>query len=217
MSKLKATMAISLDGFGAGPNQSEKDPLGVGGERLHEWLVSLAVFREMQGEEGSRGEVTASTDVVRGWWDNVGAIVMGRNMFGGGPGPWRGDWRGWWGENPPYHVPVFVLTHHPREQLEMQGGTTFHFVTEGIEAGLKLATEAAGGKDVWLTGGASVTRQSLRAGRLDQIESWWAPGHLGAGARLFADLDVSEIELEQVRAIEAPGVTHITYRVKRNS
>jgi len=147
MSKLRATMAISLDGFGAGPDQSVDTALGVGGERLHEWMIPLAVFREMHGEGGGEGEVNASTAVVRGWWENMGAVVMGRNMFGGGPGPWRGDWRGWWDENPPYHVPVFVLTHHPREPVQMQGGTTFHFATEGIEATLKLATEAAGGKD----------------------------------------------------------------------
>jgi dihydrofolate reductase len=214
MGKLRSTMTISLDGFGAGPNQSVKDPLGVGGERLHEWMYPLAVFHELHGED-AEGEVNASTAVIRGWWENVGAVVMGRNMFGGGPGPWRGDWRGWWGDNPPYHVPVFVITHHPREPLEMQGGTTFHFVTDGIEAALKLAREAAGGKDVWLTGGASVIRQYLRAGLLDEIEISLTPVLLGGGERLFADLDGSEIELEQVRAVEAPGVTHISYRVKR--
>jgi len=169
----------------------------------------------MHGEDGSGGEVNASTAVVRGWWENVGAVVMGRNMFGGGPGPWRGDWQGWWGENPPYHVPVFVITHHPREPLEMQGGTTFLFVTDGIEAVLKLATGAAGGKDVWPTGGASVIRQYLRAGLLDEIEISLAPVLVGAGERLFADLDGSQIELQQVRAVEAPGVTHISYRVRR--
>lgn len=214
MSKLRATMAISLDGFGAGPDQSVDTALGVGGERLHEWMIPLAVFREMHGEGGGEGEVNASTAVVRGWWENMGAVVMGRNMFGGGPGPWRGDWRGWWGENPPYHVPVFVLTHHPREPVQMQGGTTFHFATEGIEAALKLATEAAGGKDVWLAGGASVIRQYLRAGLLDEIEISLTPVLLGRGERLFADLDGSNIELEQIRSIEAPGVTHIKYRVK---
>jgi dihydrofolate reductase len=215
MSKLRSTMAMSLDGFIAGPHQSVKDPLGIGGMRLHEWMVPLAVFHEMHGEDDSGGEVNASSAVVRGWWENVGAIVMGRSMFGGGPGPWGGDWRGFWGENPPYHVPVFVITHHPREPLEMQGGTTFNFVTGGIEEALKLATEAADGKDVWLTGGASVIRQYLRAGLLDEIEISLAPVLLGEGERLFADLDGAEIELEQVRAIEAPGVTHIRYRVKR--
>jgi dihydrofolate reductase len=216
MSKLRSTMAISLDGFGAGPDQSVKDPLGVGGERLHEWMIPLAIFSEMHGEDGRGGEVNASTDVVRGWWENVGAAVMGRNMFGGGPGPWRKDWRGWWGENPPYHVPVFVITHHAREPVEMQGGTTFHFVTEGIEAALKSATEAAGGKDVWLTGGASVIRQYLRAGLLDEIEISLAPVLLGDGEQLFAGLDGSAIQLEQIRAVEAPGVTHIRYRVRRD-
>jgi dihydrofolate reductase len=119
---------------------------------------------DARGEDGGEGESNASTAVVRGWWESIGAVVMGRNMFGGGPGPWRGDWRGWWGENPPYHVPVFVLTHHPREPVQMQGRTTFHFATEGIEATLKLATEAADGKDVWLAGGASVILQYLREG-----------------------------------------------------
>jgi dihydrofolate reductase len=214
MGMLKATMGISLDGFGAGPDQSPEEPLGVGGERLHDWMVELAVFHEMHGEQ-AEGEVNASTDVVRGWWDNVGAGIMGRNMFGGGPGPWQGDWRGWWGENPPYHVPVFVITHHPREPLEMEGGTTFHFVTGGVEAALEQAMEAAGGKDVWVMGGASVIQQYLRAGLLDEIEISVAPLLLHRGERLFANLEGSEIELEQIRSIEAPGVTHIRYRVKR--
>ena len=214
MSKLRATMAISLDGFGAGPDQSVDNALGVGGERLHEWMIPLAVFREMHGEDGGEGEANASTAVIRAWWENIGAVVMGRNMFGGGPGPWQGDWRGWWGENPPYHVPVFVITHHPREPVEMQGGTTFHFSTEGIEATLKLATEAADGKDVWLAGGASVIRQYLRARLLDEIEISLTPVLLGEGERLFADLDGVGIEFEQIRAIEAPGVTHIKYRAK---
>lgn len=135
----------------------------------------------MHGEDDSGGEVDASTAVVRSWWENIGAVVMGRNMFGGGPGPWREDWRGWWGENPPYHMPVFVITHHFREPLEMQGGTTFHFVTGGIEAALERATKAAEGKDVWLTGGASVIRQYLRAGPLDEIEISLAPVLLGHG------------------------------------
>jgi dihydrofolate reductase len=213
MVELRATMAISLDGFAAGPNQSVHDALGVGGERLHEWLIPLAVFHEVHGED-AEGELNASTAVVRGWWENMGAVVMGRNMFGGGPGPWHDDWRGWWGENPPYHVPVFVITHHPRDPLEMQGGTTFHFVTQGIEAALERATQAAGGKDVWLTGGASVIRQYLRAGLLDQIEVSLTPVLLGDGEPLFAGLGGSGIELEQVRAVEAPGVTHLTYRVK---
>jgi dihydrofolate reductase len=150
---------------------------------------------------------------VRSWWENVGAVVMGRKMFGGGPGPWQGDWRGWWGEDPPYHVPVFVITHHAREPLEMQGGTTFHFVTDGIESALERATEAAGGADVWLVGGASVIQQYLAARLLDEIDLSISPMLLGDGERLFEG--VADVELEQLRVVEAPGVTHIRYRVAR--
>ena len=142
MGQLRSTITMSLDGFVAGPDQSLEEPLGVGGERLHGWIVPLAIFREMQGE-ASEGEVNESTAVVRSWWENVGAVIMGRNMFGGGPGPWQGDWRGWWGDDPPYHVPTFVVTHHPREPVEMLGGTTFHFVTDGIEEALERARKAA--------------------------------------------------------------------------
>jgi dihydrofolate reductase len=216
MSRLRATISTSLDGFAAGPQQSLEEPLGVGGERLHDWATPLAVFREMHGEQDPEGEVNASTDVMRGWWNNVGAGIMGRNMFGGGPGPWEGDWRGWWGDEPPYHMPVFVLTHHPREPLEMEGGTTFHFVTGGIEEALDRATDAAGGKDVWLMGGASVIRQYLKAGLLDQLDISLTPVLLGDGERLFEDVG-ADVRLEQVRAVEAPGVTHITYRVDRAS
>ncbi len=211
MSKLRLNIAMSLDGFVAGPEQSEEHPLGIGGERLHEWLVPLRVFREMHGEEG--GEVNASTAVIEGWFENVGATIMGRNMFGGGPGPWADDpWLGWWGDEPPFHNPVFVITHHAREPVEMQGGTTFHFVTDGIESALGQARDAAGGKDVSLGGGASVAQQYLAAGLLDEIEVSIVPVLLRAGARLFDNLDSASIALEQVRAIEAPGVTHVKYR-----
>lgn len=207
-------MAMSLDGFVAGPDQGIENPLGVGGMRLHEWLFPLAVFRARHGE-GAGGEVNASTAVVEGWWAGVGAVVMGRNMFGGGPGPWRAEWRGWWGEDPPYHMPVFVITHHPREPLVMEGGTTFHFVTNGIEEALDDAKRAAAGQDVWLTGGASVAQQYLRAGLLDEMEIALAPVLLGSGERLFENLADASVDLEQVRAIEAPGVTHVRYRVAR--
>jgi len=211
MSKLRLNISMSLDGYVAGPNQSEENPLGIGGEQLHEWVVPLRAFRETHGKEG--GEVNASTPIVEGHFENVGATVMGRNMFGGGPGPWGDEqWTGWWGDDPPFHHPVFVLTHHAREPVEMQGGTTFHFVTDGIESALRQAKEAAGDKDVSLGGGASAAQQYLAAGLVDEMLISVVPVILGDGARLFDNLGDSEIELEQVSAVEAPGVTHIRYR-----
>jgi dihydrofolate reductase len=210
MSKLRLSITMSLDGFVAGPDQSEEDPLGKGGMQLHQWLVSLKAFRETHGEEG--GEVNASTPVAEGILGDTGATIMGRNMFGGGPGPWRDDsWRGYWGDNPPYHHPVFVLTRHPREPLEMEGGTTFSFVTNGIGSALEQARAAAGEKDVSLGGGASVVQQYLRAGLLDEMVISVVPILLGSGARLFDNLGDAKPSLEQVEAIEAPGVTHIRY------
>ena len=210
MSKLKLNISMSLDGFVAGPEQSEENPLGIGGEQLHEWVVPLKAFRESHGREG--GEVNASSAVVEEWRENLGATIMGRNMFGGGPGPWGDDeWTGWWGDDPPFGHPVFVVTHHDREPLEMKGGTTFHFVTDGIESALSQAEEAAAGKDVSLGGGASVAQQYLAAGLLDEVEVSLVPVLLGGGERLFDNLG-ADVKLEQVRAIEAPGVTHITYR-----
>jgi dihydrofolate reductase len=216
MSRLRSNMMMSLDGFTAGPEQSAVNPFGIGGSQLTEWLLPLRAFREMHGEEG--GEVNASTPIVEGWFENVGATVMGRNMFGGGPGPWGADpWDGYWGQEPPYHHPVFVLTRHPREPLEMQGGTTFYFVTDGIEAALDQAREAAGGKDVSLGGGATAVQQYLAAGLLDEILITLVPIFLGSGARLFDDLGAAQPTLEQVEAVVAPGVTHIRYRVVRSS
>jgi dihydrofolate reductase len=212
MSELRLNMMMSLDGFVAGPEQSPENPFGIGGMQLNEWLFPLRAFRELHGEDG--GEVNASTPFVEGWFDNIGATVMGRNMFGGGPGPWGADpWTGYWGEDPPYHHPVFVLTHHAREPLEMQGGTTFRFVTEGIESALEQASEAAGGRDVSLGGGARAVQQYLAAGLLDEILISLVPVLLGNGARLFDDLGAARPRLEQVEAVEAPGVTHIRYRV----
>ena len=185
MTQLRFNMAISLDGYVAGPDQSEEDPIGVGGMRLHEWLFPLAAFKQMHGG-GEGGDVNASTQVVEGWFENVGATIMGRNMFGPVRGPWGDDpWEGWWGEDPPFHNPVFVLTHCPREPLEMKGGTTFHFVTDGIEAALERAREAAGEKDVSLAGGASVARQYLSAGLVDEMELSIVPVLLGGGERLL--------------------------------
>ena len=212
MSKLRCHISISLDGFVAGPNQSEENPLGEGGERLHDWVVPLAAWREAHEKEG--GEVNESSPVQEEALANVGAGVMGRNMFGPiGGGPWSDEqWTGWWGEDPPYHYPVFILTHHPRDPVEMEGGTTFHFVTDGIESALEQAREAAGGKDVMLFGGAQVAQQYLAAGLLDELELHVVPVVLGDGARLFDNLGDTEVQLEQVRAVEAPAVTHVKYR-----
>jgi dihydrofolate reductase len=211
MSKVKTNMTISLDGFVAGPNQRKDDPLGVGGEQLHTWLVSLETFRETHGgEEG--GEVNASTPIAEEILGNVGASIMGRNMFGGGPGPWDDPaWKGYWGDDPPYHHPVFVLTRHPREALEMEGGTTFRFVTDGIESALEQARAAAGAKDVSIAGGANVVQQYLAAGLLDELVISVVPIFLGDGARLFDNLGEPKPSLRQVEAIDAPGVTHIRY------
>src|SRR4051812_36897771 len=207
MSKLKLNITMSIDGFVAGPNQSPEDPLGIGGEELHGWLVPLMAFRESHGEEG--GEINASTPFAEDILGGAGATIMGRNMFGGGPGPWDESWQGWWGDNPPYHHPVFVLTSHPRRPLELQGGTTFHFVTDGIESALEQARAAAGEKNVSLGGGASVAQQYLAAGLLDEIVVSVVPILLGSGARLFAN--VGDVKLEQVESVAAPGVTHIRY------
>ena len=211
MGVFRFQIAVSLDGYVAGPHQSEEDPLGVGGMRLHEWIFGLEAWRKQQGLDG--GEVNASTPVIEEAQSNVGAVVMGRNMFGGGPGPWSEDppWNGWWGDDPPYHVPVFVLTHHPREPLEMEGGTTFLFVTDGIGPALEQAKRAAGGRDVALGGGASAVQQYLAAGLVDGFELHIVPVVLGDGERLLDH--IGQVEVEQVRAIEAPGVTHIKYRV----
>jgi dihydrofolate reductase len=182
-------------------------------EALHEWIVALKAWRESEGMEG--GEVNASTPVVEEMQANVGAVVMGRNMFGGGPGPWRDDppWRGWWGDTPPFHVPVIVLTHHPREPLKLKGGTTFFFVRDGIAAALDQAKDAAGDRDVNIGGGASTIQQSLAAGLVDEFVLNVTPVVLGDGTRLLENLP--DLRVEQVETIEAPGVTHIKYRVVR--
>ncbi|MEA2442406.1 MAG: hypothetical protein QOH76_3830 [Thermoleophilaceae bacterium] len=210
MSRLRFQIAMSLDGFVAGPNQSEENPLGEGGEQLHEWALELEAWRKPHGREG--GVVNASTQVVEEAFENVGASLMGRNMFGG-DGPWGDDpWDGWWGDEPPFHMPVFVITHHEREPLQKEG-TTFTFVTDGIESAFEQAREAAGGKDISLGGGADVAQQYLKAGLIDEMQIHLVPVVLGGGSRLFDNLDGAEIRLEQTRAIEAPGVTHLTYRV----
>jgi dihydrofolate reductase len=211
--KLRLNIAMSLDGFVAGPDPTVESPLGAGGEQLHEWIYPLEAWRRPHGMEG--GDVTASTAVIQERLDKAGATIMGRNMFGGGPGPWDDDpWDGWWGDDPPFHHPVFVLTHHPREPSVKGGGTTFTFVTDGIESALEQARAAAGGSDVAVAGGANVAQQYLSAGLLDEIEIDVAPVLLHAGRRLFEDL-APGIELEQLRSVAAPGVTHVKYRVRR--
>ncbi len=213
MSTCRFQLSVSLDGFVAGPDQSEENPLGVGGMDLHQWVLKLEAWRRQNGQEG--GEVNASTPVIEEAQSNVGATVMGRNMFGGGPGPWTEDppWNGWWGNEPPFHTPVFVLTHHPRSPLQLEGGTTFIFVTDGIESALEQARHAADGQDVLLGGGANIVQQYLAAGLVDEFELHIVPILLGAGERLLEN--IGPIDLEQVRAIEAPGVTHIKYRALR--
>ena len=214
MAKLRFEISISLDGFSAGPNQSEEHPLGEGGMQLHEWVFKLAAWREPHGREG--GEVNASTPLIEEAQERVGATVMGRNMFGGGPGPWGEDpWDGWWGDEPPFHAPVFVLTHHEREPLEMQGGTTFTFVTDGIESALAQAKGAAAEKDVALGGGADVARQYLAAGLVDELQLNVAPVLLGSGARLFEGGAGAGLELEPTLVVETPDVTHLRYRVSQ--
>ena len=211
MSTVRAHISVSLDGYVAGPNQSLESPLGEGGERLHDWVVALKAWREASGMDG--GEENASTPVVRDEYANVGAEIMGRGKFGPpSRGPWGADpWRGWWGDDPPFHKPVFVLTHHPREPLTLSD-TTFTFVTDGVEAALDRAREAAGDSDVFVGGGADVINQFLAAGLLDELELHVVPVVLGGGARLLEGVG-QDLKLELLRVVEAPGVTHLKYRV----
>jgi dihydrofolate reductase len=202
---------MSLDGFVAGPDQSVENPLGIGGMRLHEWVFPLQQWRAMHGLEG--GETNESSAVVEESLANIGATVMGRNMFGGHPGPWhaREPWLGWWGPNPPFHHPVFVLTHHPRESLELEGGTSFEFVTGDIQTALEQARRAAGGRDVALAGGANAARQYLVAGLVDEMVINLVPTLLGAGERLFEDVGDDLRGLTLVRTVATPNVTHLKF------
>jgi dihydrofolate reductase len=209
MSLVTSQISVSLDGYVAGPDQSTQDPIGVGGMRLHEWAFATQSWNEQHGREG--GERNADAEVIERVTANVGPYVMGRKMFGGGDGRWDESWRGWWGEDPPYHVPTFVLTHHAREPLEMEGGTTFHFVTDGIEAALDEARAAAGDRDVTIAGGASTIQQYIAAGLLDELCLHVVPVVLGAGERLLEN--VGDPVLEPVEVIASPAVTHIRYRV----
>ena len=211
MPKVRFEISISLDGYVAGPNQSEEHPLGEGGMQLHEWILKLAAWREPHGREG--GEVNASTPLVEESRQGVGAGILGRNMFGGGPGPWGEDpWQGWWGDEPPFGMPIFVITHHEREPLVL-GDTSFHFVTDGIEAALARAREAAGEEDVTIGGGAEVARQYLAAGLVDQLQLNVVPVLLGDGARLFEGGAGADLELKPTLVVDTPEVTHLRYRV----
>lgn len=211
MPKVAFDISISLDGFVAGPDPSVEQPLGKGGERLHEWAYGLATFHERHGRPG--GEAGPDDEVLAEVFDGVGAMVMGRRMFGGGDGPW-GDppWEGWWGEDPPFRAPVFVVTHHAREPVAKEGGTSFTFVTEGVEAAIEQARSAAGDLDVSVAGGASVIQQGIRAGLVDEGQIHLVPTLLGGGTRLFEGLDPDATALEKTRTIDSPGVTHLSYR-----
>lgn len=214
MGTVTADLSISLDGYAAGPEQTREEPLGKGGEALHEWALRLASWRRAHGREG--GETGDDDAVLAEREGRDGAVVMGRNMFGGQPGPW-GDpaWTGWWGEEPPFHTPVFVLTHHPREPLEMQGGTTFTFVTDGIVSAVEQARAAAGERGVLIAGGASTVDQALAAGLVDELHLHVAPVFLGGGERLFASLGDQPPRLELLETRGSEHVSHLRYRVVR--
>ena len=210
MSRLRFHISISLDGYVAGPNQSTREPLGARGEELHEWVFPLDAWKRQQGL--GAGEKNVSNALVEEWLQNIGATVMGRNMFGGHPGPWntKEPWKGWWGKEPPYHHPVFVITHHAREPLVL-GETTFHFVTDGIESALAQAKRAAKGKDVSLGGGAAAARQYLAAGLVDEMDLSVAPVLLGSGERLFEGFGTDLHGLKFRGAVSAPDVTHLRF------
>ncbi len=212
MGKVTCQISISLDGFVAGPNQSLENPIGEGGMRLHQWLFETASWREQHGQRG--GARTLDSDVVDELVQDVGAYIMGRKMFGGGAGNWDPTWKGWWGDDPPYHVPVYVLTHHTREPLPMQGGTTFTFVTSGIGSALEQARSAAGDRDIAIAGGAHTVQQFMAAGMLDELYLHIVPIVLQAGERLLEN--VGDPTLQPVSVIAAPAVTHVKYRIVRS-
>jgi dihydrofolate reductase len=212
MPKLILDISMSLDGYVAGPNQTLEEPLGAGGERLHEWVFNTKAWREPHGMEG--GEENQDSEVIAEHVGSIGATIMGRRMFSGGEGPWEDDPNrdAWWGDDPPFRHPVFILTHHAREPVVKEGGTTFTFVTDGIESALEQARAAAGEKDVAVAGGARVAQQYLDAGLLDELQIHVAPVLLGGGVRLFEN---EHAEIELVRVVESPAVTHLRYRVAK--
>lgn len=211
MGKVRVEISMSLDGYVAGPDPTLEEPLGRNGEELHEWVIATKAWREQHGLEG--GEDNEESEMVGEGVSNAGAYVMGRKMFSGGSGPWENDPRamGWWGDEPPFHVPVFVLTHHAREPEEMDGGTTFFFLSEGIEAAVEQAQAAAGERDVALSGGADVIQQALAAGLVDELQVHVAPTLLGGGTRLFGE--GRPVRLEATRVLSSPRATHVRYAV----
>jgi dihydrofolate reductase len=211
MSQVTCQISISLDGYVAGPNQSADNPIGEGGMRLHEWAFATDAWRKRHGEGG--GERNADAEVAEKLMQGVGAYIMGRNMFGPGRGAWDESWKGWWGDDPPYQTPVFVLTNHPRDPIPMEGGTPFTFVTDGIESALEQARAAAGDQDVSIAGGASTVQQYLAAGLLDELHLHVVPIVLGAGERLLEN--VGDPKLEPVEVVASPAATHVKYRVVR--
>ncbi|MBS0457669.1 MAG: dihydrofolate reductase family protein [Proteobacteria bacterium] len=216
MSKVRvAGFSVSLDGYGAGPEQSLDTPLGVGGMELHQWFFPTRTFQRMVLGHAD-GTTGIDDDFAARGFANVGAWILGRNMFGPLRGPWPDhEWKGWWGANPPYHVPVFVLTHHPRPPLEMAGGTSFHFVTDGIHAALERAREAAAGRDVRIGGGPDTIRQYLRAGLVDELHLAMSPVLLGRGERLFADVDMRALGYQCVESLATEKATHVVLRRQR--
>ena len=209
MSRLRVeSFSLSLDGYGAGPNQDLKNPLGQGGPTIFEWFFPTLTFNKMIGKPG--GTTGVDNQFASRGFEGIGANIMGRNMFGPIRGPWKDEeWKGWWGPNPPYHAPVFVLTHHERKPVEMEGGTTFYFVTDGIESALKQAQRAAGGKDIRLNGGVSVIRQYLSKGLVDYMHLAVSPKLLGAGENLFAGLDLVKLDYSVKENVRGENATHV--------
>jgi dihydrofolate reductase len=200
---------VSLDGYSAGPRQDLENPLGVGGPAIFEWMFKTRAFHEMVGKEG--GETGVDHDFFLRGFENIGAWIMGRNMFGPVRGPWPDEsWKGWWGDNPPFHTPVFVLTHHAREPLAMSGGTTFHFVTGGIHEALDRAREAAAGKDIRLGGGVATIREYLRAGLIDELHLGYSPVLMGAGENLLEGIDMSALGYGTKEFVMSPNAMHVT-------
>ena len=209
MSKVRvAAFSVSIDGFGAGPRQDLNNPLGVRGMELHRWFMGTEAFNQMHGHAG--GTLNVDNEFATKSFENIGAWILGRNMFGPVRGPWEGEsWKGWWGDNPPYHTPVFVLTHHARPPLTMEGGTTFHFITDGLETALARAKEAANGKDVRIGGGVSVIRQCLKAGYIDEMHLAISPVLMGEGEHLFSGIDLSSLGYDHIGVTPGEDATHV--------